>query len=77
MVFEPFNHHDVFSCVLLLVYFLLCLDSSGSIDHWSILFLAETNRVFSASSLLSLGGSCEHDVEEGIFGEVVVEENAL
>lgn len=77
MSFEPFDHDDVLSCVLLLVYFLVCLDSPGSINHWNTPFLAEANRVFSASSLLSLGGGCEHEVEEGLFGEVVVEEDAL
>ena len=77
MLFEPFDHYDVFSCVLLLVYFLLGLDSPGSIDNCSILLLAEVNGVFPAPPLLSLGSRCEHDVKESLFGKIVVEKDTL
>ena len=77
MIFEPFNHYYVFSCVLLLIYFFLGLDGPGSIDSYNILFLAEANGVFPAPPLLSLSSRCEHDVKEDLFGKIIVEKDTL
>lgn len=77
MVFNPINHNDVFSGILLLIYYLLWLDSTGSINDWYTLFFVNFNGKVFSSLGTTLNGWLNNYLKEGLLSDIIIEKDAF